>query len=172
MARKIVANTGNISSTVTSDYAPWHPGRCAELQVDGKPVAHAGELHPRVIAALGLPERSCAFVVVLSALPFQKPTRVTPVWTMPAAVQDIAIVVSQEIPAESVAAALRTGAGELLESISLFDRYEAIGDGKVSLAFTLVFRAPDRTLTAEEVSTYRLAAAQEAKVQFGATLRD
>jgi phenylalanyl-tRNA synthetase beta chain len=91
---------------------------------------------------------------------------------MPAAVQDIAIVVSQEIPAESVAAALRTGAGELLESISLFDRYEAIGDGKVSLAFTLVFRAPDRTLTAEEVSTYRLAAAQEAKVQFGATLRD
>jgi phenylalanyl-tRNA synthetase beta chain len=172
MARKIISNTGNISSTVTSDFAPWHPGRCAELQVDGKPVAHAGELHPRVIAALGLPERSCAFVVVLSALPFQNPTRVTPVWTMPAAVQDIAIVVSQDIPAESVAAALRTGAGELLESISLFDRYEAIGDGKVSLAFTLVFRAPDRTLTAEEVSTYRLAAAQEAKVQFGATLRD
>jgi len=63
------------------------------------------------------------------------------------------------------------GAGDLLESIELFDRYESLGDGKVSLAFTLSFRAADRTLTADEVSEYRQAAAAMAVAECGATIR-
>jgi phenylalanyl-tRNA synthetase beta chain len=154
-----------------SDFAPWHPGRCAELIVDGKAVAHAGEIHPRIIAKYGLPERSVAFAVGLSALPDSEIVRPTRVGTMPAAVQDVALIVDQSVTAFDVEKALRNGAGDLLESIALFDRYDKIGDGKISLAFTLTFRAPDRTLTGAEVSAMREAAVVAAEKATGAVLR-
>ena len=158
-------------SVARSDLAPWHPGRCAELIVNGKAVAHAGELHPRIIAAYDLPERSVAFAVALSALPDSQLVRPTTVGTMPAAVQDVALIVDSTVNAADVEAALRTGAGDLLESITLFDRYDKIGDGKVSLAFSMVFRAQDRTLTGEEVSAMREAATAVAATKFGAVVR-
>ena len=162
----------NLEWTVArSDLAPWHPGRCAELIVNGKAVAHAGELHPRIVAAYGLPERSVAFAVALGALPDSALVRPTTVGTMPAAVQDVALIVDSKVSAADVEGALRAGAGDLLESITLFDRYDKIGDGKISLAFTLVFRAQDRTLTGEEVSAMREAATAVAAAKFGAVVR-
>ena len=158
-------------SIARSDLAPWHPGRCAELIVNGKAVAHAGELHPRIVAAYGLPERSVAFAVALSALPDSALVRPTTVGTMPAAVQDVALIVDSTVSAADLEGALREGAGDLLESITLFDRYDKIGDGKVSLAFTLVFRASDRTLTGDEVSAMREAATAVAAAKFGAVVR-
>ena len=154
-----------------SDYTPWHPGRCAELIVDGKAVAHAGEIHPRIIAKYGLPERSVAFAVGLSALPDSEIVRPTRVGTMPAAVQDVALIVEASVSAQEVEQALRKGAGELLESITLFDRYDKIGDGKISLAFTLTFRASDRTLTGAEVSAMRESAVAAAVKATKAVLR-
>ena len=154
-----------------SDFAPWHPGRCAELIVDGRAVAHAGEVHPRILANYGLPERSAAFAVGLSALPDSDLVKPTRVGTMPAAVQDVALIIDSNVSAKDVEAALRAGAGELLESISLFDRYDKLGDGKISLAFTLTFRAQDRTLTGAEVSEMRSAAVVSAQKATGATLR-
>ena len=158
---------------VQSDLAPWHPGRCAEIQVGGKAVAHAGELHPRILEELGLPARTVAFAVILSALPFADAIKAPKIWTFPAATQDIALIVDKSVPAAQVEAALVTGAGELLESITLFDRFEgaAIGEGKVSLAFTMTFRAADRTLTASEVSQYRERAAESALEACGALPR-
>jgi len=158
-------------SVARSDLAPWHPGRCAELIVNGKAVAHAGELHPRIVAAYGLPERSVAFAVALNSLPDSQLVRPTTVGTMPAAVQDVALVVDANVSAADLEGALREGAGDLLESITLFDRYDKIGDGKISLAFTLVFRAADRTLTGEEVSAMREAATAVAAAKFGAVVR-
>ncbi len=158
-------------SIARSDLAPWHPGRCAELIVNGKAVAHAGELHPRIVAAYGLPERSVAFAVALNALPDSALVRPTTVGTMPAAVQDVALIVDSTVSAADLEGALREGAGDLLESITLFDRYDKIGDGKVSLAFTLVFRASDRTLTGDEVSAMREAATAVAAAKFGAVVR-
>ena len=158
-------------SVKRSDFAPWHPGRCAELIVDGKAVAHAGELHPRIISKYGLPERSVAFAVGLSALPESDLVRPTTVGTMPAALQDVALIVDAKVSAAEVESALRTGAGELLESITLFDRYDKLGDGKISLAFSLVFRAPDRTLTGAEVSEMRESAVAAAVKATGAILR-
>jgi phenylalanyl-tRNA synthetase beta chain len=154
-----------------SDFAPWHPGRCAELIVDGKAVAHAGELHPRIVAAYGLPERSVAFAVGLSALPETSLVRPFSVGTMPAALQDVALIVDESVAAGDVEAALRAGAGNLLESITLFDRYDKIGDGKISLAFSLVFRANDRTLTGAEIAEAREAAVAHAEKITGAVLR-
>jgi phenylalanyl-tRNA synthetase beta chain len=162
----------NLEWTVKrSDFAPWHPGRCAELIVDGKAVAHAGELHPRIVAKYGLPERSVAFAVGLSALPDSPRVRPTTVGTMPAALQDVALIVDASVPAADVEQALREGAGELLESITLFDRYDKLGDNKISLAFSLVFRAPDRTLTGAEVTQMREAAVAAAAKATGAILR-
>ena len=162
----------NLEWTVKrSDFAPWHPGRCAELIVDGKAVAHAGEIHPRIIAKYGLPERSVAFAVGLSALPDSQIVRPSRVGTMPAAVQDVALIVDAKVSAQEVEQALRSGAGNLLESITLFDRYDKLGDGKISLAFTLTFRAADRTLTGAEVTTMRESAVASAQKATGAVLR-
>ncbi len=171
MALSIIELTGNTGVIVQSDLAPWHPGRCAEIQVAGKAVAHAGELHPRVLEALGLPPRSCAFVVILSELPVVPSKSAKPIYTMPAATQDVSLMVDGSIPASKVEAALVAGAGSLLESITLFDRYEDLGDGRVSLAFTLTFRAHDRTLTADEVSGYRELAVASATKECGAIVR-
>jgi phenylalanyl-tRNA synthetase beta chain len=167
----IIELTGNTGVIVQSDLAPWHPGRCAEIQVGGKAVAHAGELHPRVLEELGLPPRSCAFAVILSELPVVPSRTAQPIFAMPAATQDVSLIIDQAIPAAKVEAALVSGAGSLLESISLFDRYESVGDGKVSLAFTLTFRAEDRTLTADEVTGYRESAVASAAKECGAVVR-
>jgi phenylalanyl-tRNA synthetase beta chain len=81
------------------------------------------------------------------------------------------LIVDASITAAEVESALRIGAGDLLESITLFDRYDKLGDGKVSLAFSLVFRAPDRTLTGAEVAQMREAAVAAASKETGAILR-
>jgi phenylalanyl-tRNA synthetase beta chain len=154
-----------------SDFAPWHPGRCAELLVNGNAIAHAGELHPRVVAAFGLPMRSCAFVVNLSGIPEHEVLAAPTVGTMPVAVQDIALIVDEAVTSAQVVEALKSGAGEMLESVVLFDRYDKIGEGKISLAYTLTFRAPDRTLAGAEISKMREAAVEAVRVKLGATLR-
>lgn len=154
-----------------SDLAPWHPGRCAELIVNGKVVAHAGEIHPRILTQYKLPDRSSAFAINLGALPASTLVRPNRVGVMPAAVQDVALIVDLGVPALAVQQALIDGAGDLLESISLFDRYDKVGDGRVSLAFTLTFRAENRTLTGEEVSAMREAATNLASKRCGATVR-
>lgn len=154
-----------------SDLAPWHPGRCAEFLVNGKVLAHAGEIHPRILVQYNLPSRSSAFAINLGALPESPMVRPKRVGVMPAAVQDVALIVDSTVTALEVQQALTEGAGELLESINLFDRYDKIGDGKVSLAFTLTFRAADRTLTGDEVSAMREAATNLANKRCGAVVR-
>ncbi|MEV0011953.1 phenylalanine--tRNA ligase subunit beta, partial [Streptomyces sp. NPDC047973] len=93
--------------------------------------------------------------------------------TFPVATQDVALVVSTETAADTVEAALREGAGELLESLRLFDVFtgEQIGEGNKSLAYALRFRAPDRTLTVEEATAARDAAVALAAERTGAVLR-
>ncbi len=154
-----------------SDFAPWHPGRCVEFIIDGKPVAHAGELHPGVVSTFALPPRAVAFVVNLDALPDSAMVQARALGAMPAAIQDVALIVDNRVLARDVERALRQGAGPLLESISLFDRYEKLADGKISLAFTLTFRSPDRTLTGDEVSALRQAATERAASECGAVVR-
>jgi phenylalanyl-tRNA synthetase beta chain len=175
-AARTVAWTAGVTLTVRPDqHAPWHPGRCAELLVDGRTVGHAGELHPRVIAALELPARTCAMELDLDLLMPAEPAPVmaSRISAFPAATQDVALVVDRDVPAADVEAALRDGAGELLEALRLFDVYEGpqVGEGKRSLAFAMRFRAPDRTLTVEETTAARDAAVTEAARRTGAELR-
>jgi phenylalanyl-tRNA synthetase beta chain len=171
---RVVARTARAELTVTAaEYAPWHPGRCARLEIDGRLIGHAGELHPRVVTALGLPERSCAVEIDLDAIDVPGPARPPAISTYPPVLLDVALVVDATVPAEQIRQALRRGAGSLLESVRLFDVYEddeRLGTGVKSLAFALRFRAPDRTLTVDEATAARDAAVAEA-AQFGARLR-
>ncbi len=165
-----------------ADRAPWHPGRCAQVATaDGRVVGHAGELHPRVVTALGLPARAAAFEVDLDALTAAAPTEPVQLGglsTFPLAKEDVALVVDANVPAAQVEAAVRAGAaasaaGDVLEDLRLFDVYagEQVGPGKVSLAFSLRLRAPDRTLTAAETAAVREAVVAEAGRRVGAVLR-
>jgi phenylalanyl-tRNA synthetase beta chain len=159
---------------------PWHPGRCAELGVRGpegsfKVVGHAGELHPSVSKAFGLPERTCAVELDLDAMIARSASngKIRELSSFPLVKQDVALIVDASTSAKSVRDALAEGAGELLESVSLFDVFTGaqIGEGKKSLAFSLHFRSPDRTLTEDEASAARDAAVAAAVERCGAVWR-
>ena len=160
----------------SAEQLPWHPGRCAEIATsDGVVIGYAGELHPQVITAYGLPERTAAAEIDLSALLAAAPPRgtVAPISSFPVAKEDVALIVGAEVPAATVEAALRRGAGPLLESVELFDVYTGpqVGGGRKSIAFALRFRAADRTLTDAESGAARDAAVAVAVAEVGAEPR-
>ncbi|QGG41661.1 phenylalanine--tRNA ligase subunit beta [Aeromicrobium yanjiei] len=154
--------------------APWHPGRCAAIVLGGVVIGHAGELHPRVLKAYGLPPRVVAAEIDLDALIAASP-EVGPrpqFSTFPVAKEDLALVVESSVPAGDVEATL-AGASPLIESARLFDVYagEQVSEGHKSLAFALRLRAPDRTLTDDDIRAARESAVAAAHEQHGATLR-
>ncbi|MQM24558.1 phenylalanine--tRNA ligase subunit beta [Glycomyces albidus] len=174
-AAEIVAEAAGVELQVAQgEAAPWHPGRCAELRVDGVVVGHAGELHPEVCDRLGLPRRTAAMELDLTALPLPDLAPAPVISHFPATLIDVAVVVAESVPAGQVEAALREGAGELLDSLRLFDVYRdpKLGEGRKSLAFKLELRAADRTLTNEEGVAVRDAAVAVAAERFGAGLRE
>ncbi len=174
-AVQIVARAARVTLDVAAaDVAPWHPGRCAVLSVDGQVVAHAGELHPRVIATLGLPDRTCAMEIDLDALAVPGPVLAPEISSYPPVLLDVALVVERTVPAAEVEHTLREAIGPLLESLRLFDVYtdaERLGPDARSLAFALRFRAPDRTLRLDEATAARDAAVAAAADRHGARLR-
>ncbi len=173
-AARTIATAAGVALTLVADrQLPWHPGRCARLEVDGVTVGYAGELHPAVLERSGLPARLCALEIDLDALPLTTVLPSPQVSPFPAVLQDVNVVVAQEVPAQRVRDALVAGAGDLLEDIALFDVFtgEQVGEGNKSLTFALTFRAPDRTLTEDEASAAKLAAVDHAGAAVGARLR-
>ncbi|AQP44791.1 phenylalanine--tRNA ligase subunit beta [Tessaracoccus flavus] len=171
------ASAGAVGITLTrrnAEAAPWHPGRCAELSVNGIALGYAGELHPAVIRAFRLPERTCAveFNLDLLLLHATRGGSISTLSAFPLAKEDVALIVDADVSSADVEAALAEGAGELLESISLFDVYtgEQVGEGKKSLAFALRFRG-SKTLTDAEAAEARQAAVAVAVERFGAVQR-
>ena len=154
----------------------FHPGRTARLALrTGETVGYAGELHPKLLAASDMPARTVALEINADALFEAAPDVIVArhISTFPVATQDVALVVPADVPADEVLAALREGAGELLEDVALFDVYagKGIEEGRKSLAFGLRFRAADRTLTADEASAARESAVALAAERFGAVQR-
>ena len=171
---RIVARASGIDVTLrAAQHLPWHPGRCAEVLVGETVVGHAGQLHPAVIERSGLPNGTCAVELNLDALPIVDAFPAPRVSPFPAVFQDVSLVVDADVPAQTVADAVRNGAGELLEDVRLFDVYTGpqVGENRKSLTFALRFRAADRTLTEDEASAARDAAVQRAAEQVGAVLR-
>ncbi|MGP4019540.1 phenylalanine--tRNA ligase subunit beta [Saccharopolyspora sp. 5N708] len=173
-AARVVASAAGVELTVHStEFVPWHPGRCAQLKVGDTVVGHAGELHPKVVEAVGLPKRTCAMELDLDALPLSERRPAPQISPYPPVLMDIALVVDDSVAAADLIEVVRAGGGDLLENVRLFDVYagEQLGEGKKSLAMALSFRAPDRTLKQEEATEARDAAVQAATESLGATLR-
>ena len=156
-----------------AQHLPWHPGRCAEVVVDGQVVGYAGQLHPAVVERSGLPKGTCAAELDLDRVPVVATLPAPRVSPFPAVFQDVSLVVGAEVSAQSVIDAVRDGAGALLEDVALFDVYTGpqIGEGRKSLTLALRFRAADRTLTEDEASAARDAAVGVAADRLSAVLR-
>jgi len=159
-------------------YAPFHPGRVAGLYRDDVCLGYAGELHPAVLLQWGLPARSCAFELDLSVLldasvALANETQAPVIATAPVAKEDIALVLDAGIAASDVAAALKDGGGDMVESVRLFDVYQGpqVPAGQRSLAFSVRLRAEDHTLTGEEITQIRELMLAAAAQRCGAVLR-
>ncbi|MGO1622733.1 phenylalanine--tRNA ligase subunit beta [Flaviflexus sp.] len=155
--------------------APFHPGRCARIEANGTVIGYAGELAPKVCERFDLPARSIAFEVdadVMDEVRGHEPIAVKAVETHPAAKEDIALVVADDVTSAAVEAIIREAGGDILEDVTLFDIYTGsqLEEGTKSLAYALVFRS-DHTLTAEETAAARKRIVKQAGKALGATLR-
>ncbi|WP_104192374.1 phenylalanine--tRNA ligase subunit beta [Cryobacterium sp. Y82] len=189
-AQQVALATGVRIEVRQGQHPAMHPGRTAELFVtlpaasvqDGTvsgstvSVGFAGELLPTVADDYDLPAVVAVAEINLGLVFAQAggDLTVTPIRTMPAATQDLSLVVSVSVPAAALRAVVAEGAGDLLETIDLVDDYRGAGvePGKKSLTFALRFRGEERTLTAAEASAARLSGVALAGDRFGATLRE
>ena len=169
-----LGSIGVEAALTQSEVMGLHPGRGAKVIVSGKEVGIAGELHPDIADELHLPGRVGVFEVDLSAIYDLSPELIaaSEIGVMPAATQDLSLVVGLDVSAADLVKTIEEGAGELLESISLVDdwRSETLGQKK-SLTFSMVFRSKDKTLTAAEATAAKESAVQLAAERHGAELR-
>lgn len=152
------------------------PGRTARALVGGREVGILGEVHPQVRAAFDLPAGPvCLAELDLDALLAEVPVtyRVAGVPRFPPALQDIALVVDETVPAADLTAVVRSAGGPLLADVRLFDVYRGpqLPSGQKSLAFSLVFQATDRTLTDAEVEAEKRRIVEAVARRLGARLR-
>ncbi len=176
-AAERIARTVGLELEVRQAQREWlHPGRAAELLVGEHVVGVAGELLPALAAEADLPRVVAVAELDLDALIARARVRLDTraIAPMPAATQDLSLVVPVGVPAGEVRRAVRAGAGALLEHIALVDDYRGPGleQDEKSLTFALRFRAPDRTLTAAEASEAKLAGLALATERYGARLRE
>ena len=188
LVRDIASLLGVKLHVANAERAPWHPGRCAEIRIVvptknptrpqiGEVIGYAGELHPRIVKKLGLPERACAVELDLDALiersNSQPVVKAQPVSTYPAAKEDFAFVVDEATPSQAVAAAIIIAGGKLLDDVRLFDVYRGpqLGPGRKSLAFSVRLRASDHTLSASETEAARARIIKQVGKYTGAKLR-
>jgi phenylalanyl-tRNA synthetase beta chain len=183
-ARGVLAGALNglaipIEDRVLVGHALLHPGRAAELMVEGRSAGWFGQLHPEQAEALDLPEATFVFELDLQALltSATRKNRLQPSFrpfaTVPASERDLAVVVQITAKASELVQVIRKAGKPLLEHVELVDRYEGeqVGDGLCSQAFRLRYRHPDRTLTDEEVDGSHGAIRAALEQQMGAQLR-
>ncbi len=175
-ARHLGATLAAPITVTTGSHKALHPGRTAELYVGDRLVGYAGELLPSLAAELDLPRVVAVLELDLDALIElgTKDVAPTPIASLPAATQDVTLVVAESVRAGELLALLVEGAGELLEHVTLVDDYRGPGipEGSKSLTYALRFRAQERTLTQAEATEAKLAAVALAQSRVGAILRE
>jgi phenylalanyl-tRNA synthetase beta chain len=153
----------------------WHPARAARINGVSTELGTLGEIDPDVAERYGVAGRVGYLELSLDALAEEPrlPVQSAPVSRFPAGDIDLAFVVDEDVPADEVRSTISRAGGELLEACWLFDIYRnvQIGTGKKSLAFSLRFRAPDRTLDDAELGRLRQAAIDAVAGGHGGTLR-
>ena len=153
---------------------PWlHPGRSADVRVEGRSVGWIGELHPRLVRHFELSSAPTVFEIELAALTQVPMPKARPVSRLPSIRRDMAVIIKENIEVEEIVKALRQTKNPSIETIDVFDVYRGreLPDGTKSVAILVLMRDTERTLTdadSERVVADLLAAAQ---ARFGATLR-
>lgn len=154
--------------------APYHPGRCASIELDGRILGYVGELHPAAARELDLPGRPVALEVdLLAIVEAARPPIAQSLPRYPSASRDLAVVVGEEVPAAALLRTIGASGGPELESVQAFDEYrgEQVEDGAKSVAFRLTFRSSEKTLTEADVEA-RLSSIRGAlKDEHGGRLR-
>jgi phenylalanyl-tRNA synthetase beta chain len=144
------------------------------MLVDGSAVGWLGELHPSVAAAWDLEETVAGFELDLDAVALPAPAIYQDLTSFPEVREDLAVIIPAGITAAEVLAVTERAGGSLLARAEVFDVYadaEKLGSGNVSLALRLAYRAPDRTLTDEEVAQRRNAIVAALTAELGGRIR-
>jgi phenylalanyl-tRNA synthetase beta chain len=168
-------DTLRVPWTVVPGGEPFlHPGRAASILADGEPAGWLGEIHPLVAAEWDLNETVAAFELDLDAVSIPPTALYREVSGFPDVREDIAVVVPEKVSAAEVIDAVRGAGRPLLAAVEVFDVYrdpDKLGEGNVSLALRLTYRATDRTLTDEEVAERREAIAGALQRELGGRIR-
>ena len=174
--------------TAESEYGPYHPGRCARISVaaseemkavgvDTEELGIMGEIHPDVAEKYGMKgERIYCCEIMCSALERKANTEIvyTPLPKFPSTARDIALLVDEDMEVGSIEAVIREFGGRILEDVRLFDVYrgQQVDEGKKSVAFSLIYRDKDKTLTDEEVTEVHSGVLDALKDKLNAVLRE
>jgi len=157
--------------------APYfHPGKSARIDVGGNLLGYMGEVHPQVKQNYKLPDQPLpAAILDINALLERVDDLydVEPVPDQPPVLEDLALVVDGDVPAQDVQALIQQTGGKTLRDVRLFDVYrgEQLGEGKKSLAYSLVYQHPEKTLTDKEVLAIRNKIVKRLEKEIGAKLR-
>lgn len=157
-------------------HAALHPAHTAALSVNDEALGVAGNVHPQVCEQFDLADQSVA-VLELNLdllLAHRQPRRYQPISRFPAVLEDVALVVDDDLPAQAVEDAIRAAGGEWLREVTLFDLYvgEPIPPGRKSLAYALTFQADDRSLTEDEVRVLYRRIQEHTAAELGAAMRE
>ena len=165
----------NVRWIAQSKNAAFHPGRCADILVNGKAIGVLGQVHPLVCQTYGLEENTFYAELNMPAMmALQSPEKTfTALPRFPAVTRDIALVCSTDIPVADLSDTIRAAGGKYLESVTLFDVYTGspIPEGCKSVAFSLTLRAADQTLTEEHAAETMSAILTALAEKHGATIR-
>jgi phenylalanyl-tRNA synthetase beta chain len=151
-----------------------HPGRAALVLVDGQPAGWLGEVHPLVAARWDIHEPVAALELDLDVVPDPPVIVYEDVLSFPEAREDLAVVVADSVSAARVTELVLRAGAPILRTVQVFDVYrdaERLGEGNVSLALRLSYRAADRTLTDEEVAAKRADISRALSEELGGRIR-
>ncbi len=160
-------------TTRRHEYPALHPGRSAQILLDGMPAGWMGELHPRLIRGLDLPKAPVVFELELGALAKGALAAVKPIPRLPVVRRDLALVVDESLPVQDLLDALAAARPAHVIRLTLFDVYRGRGltEGKKSLAILVLMQDTSRTLTDADIDATEQALLRLAHEKFGAVLR-
>ena len=159
-----------------TDNPTFHPGRTATLMIGGRKAGTIGEIHPDVLKKYDIAAKAYVGVIEIDRLirSAGKSPQYKALPKFPSTGRDIAMLVSDEIMVEQIEEIIRKNAGRILEEVKLFDVYKGkqVAEGMKSVAYSLTFRAEDRTLVDEEVNKAMAKVVSGLKENLKATLRE
>ena len=169
-----LTEVGNRVKFVAKAYSALHPGQSAAIELDGKEIGFIGTIHPLIAQKLGLNGKAVVFEILWDAIANRRVVQAKEISKFPANRRDLALVVSDNVPAGDIIDACKQAGGEKLTQVNLFDVYQGIGvaSGHKSLAISLIIQDNEKTLEDDEINAVISAVLNEVKQRFNAELRD